>query len=339
MHVDYQHGLNKSINKLRLALGDDRRKPRYIETLNRRGYRFVAPVQLVYEGQPPPTRSPVLEGRTQSAREEETVKQPPISPLPSDRIDHGTSHLVIVSKRKMVVGSLIAALVVVVFLTGSRFFGLPNALLWLAADDRNPRINFLVIEKNGALDPIDEGFKLHPIGKFGTDTMPNASHQGWDRFRLTSNDQTYYYRTLTSAEKEFALSHDWKLTCTCALEQGGLSTNIDFGPGLRRFDMDLLREGDKYYVALAKQISPRIDFLQKIEFSGVQDTDHPHTYELRYHHSTQSADLWIDGRLTASGYTGHTQFVEDRGILFGAFSYSSHNPAVGVFRSVRFEVQ
>jgi TolB-like protein/DNA-binding winged helix-turn-helix (wHTH) protein/Flp pilus assembly protein TadD len=41
--VDFEHGLNKAINKLREALGDDREAPRYIETLPRRGYRFIAP--------------------------------------------------------------------------------------------------------------------------------------------------------------------------------------------------------------------------------------------------------------------------------------------------------
>jgi Tol biopolymer transport system component/DNA-binding winged helix-turn-helix (wHTH) protein len=42
--VDFEHGLNKAINKLREALGDDADNPRFIETLPRRGYRFVAPV-------------------------------------------------------------------------------------------------------------------------------------------------------------------------------------------------------------------------------------------------------------------------------------------------------
>src|ERR1039458_5897253 len=42
--VDFEHGLNKTINKLRDALSDDKEKPRYIETLPRRGYRFIAPV-------------------------------------------------------------------------------------------------------------------------------------------------------------------------------------------------------------------------------------------------------------------------------------------------------
>ena len=41
--VDFEHGLNAAINRLREALGDDADSPRYIETLPRRGYRFVGP--------------------------------------------------------------------------------------------------------------------------------------------------------------------------------------------------------------------------------------------------------------------------------------------------------
>jgi Tol biopolymer transport system component/DNA-binding winged helix-turn-helix (wHTH) protein len=42
--VDFDNGLNIAIKKLRTALGDDADAPRYIETLPRRGYRFIAPV-------------------------------------------------------------------------------------------------------------------------------------------------------------------------------------------------------------------------------------------------------------------------------------------------------
>jgi DNA-binding winged helix-turn-helix (wHTH) protein len=42
--VDFEHGLNKAINRIREALGDTAESPRYVETLPRRGYRFVAPV-------------------------------------------------------------------------------------------------------------------------------------------------------------------------------------------------------------------------------------------------------------------------------------------------------
>jgi len=44
--IDFDHGLNKSIQKLRHALGDSADSPRYIETIPRVGYRFIAPVSL-----------------------------------------------------------------------------------------------------------------------------------------------------------------------------------------------------------------------------------------------------------------------------------------------------
>lgn len=42
--VDFDNGMNAAINKLREALGDSADNPRYVETLPRRGYRFIAPV-------------------------------------------------------------------------------------------------------------------------------------------------------------------------------------------------------------------------------------------------------------------------------------------------------
>jgi TolB-like protein/DNA-binding winged helix-turn-helix (wHTH) protein/Flp pilus assembly protein TadD len=45
--VDFDHGLNKAINKIREALGDSAESPRFVETVSRRGYRFLAEVQDV----------------------------------------------------------------------------------------------------------------------------------------------------------------------------------------------------------------------------------------------------------------------------------------------------
>src|SRR5438132_9907957 len=44
--VGYEHGLNTAVNKLRDLLGDSARNPRFVETLPRLGYRFVAPVVI-----------------------------------------------------------------------------------------------------------------------------------------------------------------------------------------------------------------------------------------------------------------------------------------------------
>jgi len=45
--VDFDHSLNTAVNKLREALGDSASTPRYVETLARRGYRFIAPVEFM----------------------------------------------------------------------------------------------------------------------------------------------------------------------------------------------------------------------------------------------------------------------------------------------------
>lgn len=43
--VDFDHSLNTAVNKLREALGDAAANPRFVQTVARRGYRFIAPVQ------------------------------------------------------------------------------------------------------------------------------------------------------------------------------------------------------------------------------------------------------------------------------------------------------
>ena len=48
--VDFDHGLNKAISKIRDALGDSAENPRFIETVARRGYRFLADVTVVSDG-------------------------------------------------------------------------------------------------------------------------------------------------------------------------------------------------------------------------------------------------------------------------------------------------
>jgi TolB-like protein/DNA-binding winged helix-turn-helix (wHTH) protein/Tfp pilus assembly protein PilF len=55
--VDFDHGLNKAVNKIRDALGDSAESPRFVETVARRGYRFLAEVKAADEA---PVRSPEL---------------------------------------------------------------------------------------------------------------------------------------------------------------------------------------------------------------------------------------------------------------------------------------
>jgi len=64
--VDFDHGLNKAINKLREALGDSAESPRFVETVARRGYRFLAEVKVA---DAVPVRSPELATQPHPAAE------------------------------------------------------------------------------------------------------------------------------------------------------------------------------------------------------------------------------------------------------------------------------
>src|SRR5436305_9906870 len=48
--VDFDHGMNKAVNRIRDALGDSATSPRFVETVARRGYRFIADVAVAEEG-------------------------------------------------------------------------------------------------------------------------------------------------------------------------------------------------------------------------------------------------------------------------------------------------
>jgi len=54
--VDFERGLNTALNKLRTALGDSADSPRFVETVPRRGYRFLAPVEWLSEETDEPQR-------------------------------------------------------------------------------------------------------------------------------------------------------------------------------------------------------------------------------------------------------------------------------------------
>ncbi|HLK22115.1 MAG TPA: winged helix-turn-helix domain-containing protein, partial [Bryobacteraceae bacterium] len=56
--VDFESGLNTAANRLRLTLGDSADSPRYVETLARSGYRFVAKVEEIAQPAPAPVKAP-----------------------------------------------------------------------------------------------------------------------------------------------------------------------------------------------------------------------------------------------------------------------------------------
>jgi DNA-binding winged helix-turn-helix (wHTH) protein len=73
--VDFEHSLGTAINKIREALGDSAENPRFVETLPRRGYRFIAQVNE----RPRDARSPATTGESdhlQAAKQASSKWQP-----------------------------------------------------------------------------------------------------------------------------------------------------------------------------------------------------------------------------------------------------------------------
>jgi TolB-like protein/DNA-binding winged helix-turn-helix (wHTH) protein/tetratricopeptide (TPR) repeat protein len=58
--VDFDHGLNSAMNRLREMLGDSAENPRFIETLPKRGYRFIAPIEVPVPSAPPAVDVPAV---------------------------------------------------------------------------------------------------------------------------------------------------------------------------------------------------------------------------------------------------------------------------------------
>src|SRR4029079_18417108 len=58
--VDVDHNLNTAINKIREVLGDSAESPRFVETLPRKGYRFIGALTPVPADRPPPAPSSLV---------------------------------------------------------------------------------------------------------------------------------------------------------------------------------------------------------------------------------------------------------------------------------------
>ena len=108
--VDFDHGVNNAVMRLREVLGDSSDSPRFIETIPRRGYRFIAHV----DESPwlPPSATP-----QQSDAQRQTgaiIENQPSSPLPA--VSPATTHPYVEHRRKFIVAALVAvALLAAVF--------------------------------------------------------------------------------------------------------------------------------------------------------------------------------------------------------------------------------
>ncbi|HYP09713.1 MAG TPA: winged helix-turn-helix domain-containing protein, partial [Bryobacteraceae bacterium] len=77
--VDYERGLNAAVTRIRQALTDSAERPRYVETVARKGYRFIAPVEEVVAAPP----------ATEAAAAPEAIALLPVAPVEQSRRRYG----------------------------------------------------------------------------------------------------------------------------------------------------------------------------------------------------------------------------------------------------------
>lgn len=111
--VDFDHSLNTAIMRLREALSDSSDNPRFIETLPRHGYRFIAPVEevAVPEHEKHDERALAATPDSQRAVRESDA----VSPLPFERLIQGPKGKQIGLRRTLVLASLLGLAVLVAF--------------------------------------------------------------------------------------------------------------------------------------------------------------------------------------------------------------------------------
>lgn len=143
--VDFDVGLNSAVKKLRDALGDSAETPRYVETLPRRGYRFIAPLS---------------NGSTSKAESALEVPKPAIekeSSAASEGTVAGVPALSWAHSRRMIWASAAVLLGLLVLLVGLNAGGWRKRFLARATPVRIRSIAVLPLE-NLSSDPAQEYF-------------------------------------------------------------------------------------------------------------------------------------------------------------------------------------
>jgi len=151
--VDFDHGLNSAIKRLRQTLLDDADQPRYIETVPRRGYRFVCNVELTNGSDHP---APIGEPLPAKAASEPATTQQPDAGRTGDERDVKAADSEIGRGRKTLVKRhwLVLAGIAVVALLAVAYFPIKNRI----GSAAQPKITSLAVLplKNLSGDPGQE---------------------------------------------------------------------------------------------------------------------------------------------------------------------------------------
>jgi tetratricopeptide (TPR) repeat protein/DNA-binding winged helix-turn-helix (wHTH) protein len=196
-YVAFDDGLNTAMKKLRAALGDGADNPRFIETIPRRGYRFVAPVSFPISLDVPPSRPETKDASatkaesTSPTRASATVAPAPVDSIPPSKTVRGWTGTLVVA--------LVIGLAVYLFRSGPVHAPDSDASLAAASSlDIKPRPSVAVLGFRNVSRNPDEAWISTALAE-----MLNTELAAGDRLRLVPGEQLAHTElNLSSSEME-----------------------------------------------------------------------------------------------------------------------------------------
>lgn len=187
--------------------------------------------------------------------------------------------------------------------------------------------NAAIVLHSGANDPTTEGwtFDVLDAGNISTGGITNDNGSGFDAWYVNDNSPTgygLYYKSLSPSDQTTLTGNDWvgslrlRMTGPNLPESGEVAFNMDLGPGNKRF---LVYFGTNASSDTKYQFYDAGGNLFQTN-TGLNGTNY-HLYEFKYKQATAKMDVYIDGNLYLSdwsGIAGTTQNGPNGNVLFGS---------------------
>jgi hypothetical protein len=190
-----------------------------------------------------------------------------------------------------------------------------------------------VIDFPRGADAVMAGFSFHrELAERAVRDFPGGAVSA---MRYTSPDLGLLYKRLTLRQKEGAFGRGWRLSALFRPESGSACVAVATGQFAHRFDAGFKATQDGVELIATQQIRTGWDGIH----AAVSLPPPPRLarLELAYDPARASATVSVDGETLIRDYTGHTEYRDDLGVLFGIGSLDG-SMASAVFGGLHFEI-